>query len=196
MRPFAAVLWRTGRAHGLVVARLRYGVRGWNGDARSPVTDARWALRELTRRFPGVAVGLVGHSMGGRAALAVADDPAVISVVALAPWIEPSDRSEPLAGRRLLIAHGSLDRVTDPAASAEFAERARAFAAQVTYVDIAGEKHAMLRRPMLWHHLAAGFSVGTLFDRTMSNDAPFGTGGAQATNVVKNALAGQHSLTV
>ena len=81
------------QADGLAVVSLRHCMRGWNGDLRSPVADARWALDQFRERFGDVDVALVGHSMGGRTALAVADDPSVRSVVALAPWIEPGDAS-------------------------------------------------------------------------------------------------------
>jgi hypothetical protein len=48
----------------LAVARLRFRWRGWNGDERSPVADARWALGEVRSRYPDVPIALVGHSMG------------------------------------------------------------------------------------------------------------------------------------
>src|SRR5579875_2390195 len=69
MQPFAASLRRFGRPDGLLVARVRYTVRGWNGAQRSPVADVEQALDELTARFPDVPIALVGHSMGGRAAV-------------------------------------------------------------------------------------------------------------------------------
>ena len=191
MIPFARALVRAGGADGLVVARLRYRVRGWNGSDMSPVGDARWALDQLTTRFPNVPIGLVGHSMGGRAAMYVAGHDAVRSVVGLAPWIEPYDRADSLAGRRLLIAHGDHDRMTDPGAAAAFAERARPLAEHVTYVTVLDERHAMLRRARLWHGLAAGFTVGALLDRAFE-----GTADAAGANVVRKALAGQPSVVV
>jgi pimeloyl-ACP methyl ester carboxylesterase len=191
MIPFGTALLRAGGADGLLVAGLRYRVRGWNGSAMSPVGDARWALDQLASRFPGVPIGLVGHSMGGRAAMYVADHHAVRSVVGLAPWIEPGDRVEPLTGRRVLIAHGDRDRITDPGAAAAFAELARPLAEHVTYVTVRNGRHAMLRRARLWGDLAAGFTVGALLDL-----APEGTGDAAGANVVRDALAGQPSLVV
>ena len=68
MRPFVSSLRRHSRS-GLVVAQVRYRVRGWNGAERSPVPDTLWALDQLAARFPDVPVALVGHSMGGRAAM-------------------------------------------------------------------------------------------------------------------------------
>jgi dienelactone hydrolase len=191
MRPFATALSRAGASAGLAVVELRHVMRGWNGAAQSPVADARRALDQIRDRFGDVPVGLVGHSMGGRTALAAADDPSVRSVVALAPWIEAEDSPEPVAGRLVLIIHGTADRMTDPRASAAFAERARPLAKQVTYLTIGGERHAMLRRARLWHEVAAGFTVGALINRSLSE-----TIGAEATNLVQQALAGEHSIRV
>src|SRR6201999_3081874 len=86
MIPFARSLSRAGASDGLAVARLRYRQRGWNGSAQPPVQDASWALARLRERFPDRPIALIGHSMGGRTAMYVADDPAVRCVVGLAPW--------------------------------------------------------------------------------------------------------------
>ncbi|BDZ56407.1 alpha/beta hydrolase family protein [Barrientosiimonas endolithica] len=66
-------------------AVLRNAVRGWNGDAKSSVADAEWALGRLRERFPDVPIGVIGHSMGGRTAFELAGHPEVSSIVALAP---------------------------------------------------------------------------------------------------------------
>jgi pimeloyl-ACP methyl ester carboxylesterase len=191
MLPFAAALRRAGSPHGLVVARLRYAVRGWNGGVQSPVADARWALGRLDERFPGVPVALVGHSMGGRTALHVAAFPTVRSVVGLAPWIEETDPVAQLRGRRVLIVHGDRDRVTSPRRSAEYARAASAVAESVSYVAVRAEGHAMLRRAGVWHRLAAGFVTGVLCGAPVE-----GTAGGETTNVVGKALAGQAALVV
>lgn len=185
MIPFARAL-----AHhdGLVVARLRYRVQGWNGSQQLPVADARAALGGLRRRFGDLPFALLGHSMGGRVALTVADEPGVRAIVALAPWIEPADRIEPVTGRRLLVVHGDLDRTTDPTVSAAFARRARSVA-EVTYVSLHGSGHAMLARAGLWHQLAAAFGAAAVLDAV-----PVGT--AEVTNLVDRALAGEASLVV
>jgi alpha-beta hydrolase superfamily lysophospholipase len=191
MRPFTTALRHAGAGAGLAVVELRHVVRGWNGAAQSPVSDARWALEQMRERFGDVPIGLVGHSMGGRTALAVADEPGVRSIVALAPWIEAGDSPGPVTGRVVLIVHGTLDRMTDPRASAAFAERARLLAEQVTYLTISGERHAMLRRAQLWHELATGFTIGALLNWPLKE-----TSSAEATKVVQQALAGEHSITV
>ena len=185
MIPFERAL---ARYDGLVIARLRYRVRGWNGREQSPVVDARWALADLRARFPEQPMVLIGHSMGGRTALTIADEPRVRAVVALAPWVEPYERVEPIARRRLLVVHGDHDRITDPAASAAFAERARTVT-DVSYVNLHGAEHTMLRRARVWHELAAAFTAATVL-----GEAPTGT--ADVRNVVGRVLAGEASLVV
>jgi alpha-beta hydrolase superfamily lysophospholipase len=191
MLPFVRALRHAGADQGLVVARLRYQERGWNGPAQSPVPDARWAITELAARFPGLPLGLVGHSMGGRTAMYVADEPSVVSVVGLAPWIEPGDPIDALRGRKVLIVHGDADRVTDPAASADFTSRMRPIANSAAYVSIAGGKHAMLARAGVWHELAADFTTTALFGKTENR-----TSDAVVANVVAKALAGQPVLAL
>ena len=65
---------------------LRYRHRGWNGTGEGATEDARLALEEVRRALGDVPVVLLGHSMGGRVAVHVADDPSVRGVVALPPW--------------------------------------------------------------------------------------------------------------
>ena len=193
MRPFATALHRIGHRDGLVVARVRFVVRGWNGAARSPVHDVHWALDRLQERFPGVPAALVGHSMGGRAAVYAADHQSVSTVVGLAPWIEPGDPVDPMTGRRLLVVHGTADRITSPRSSAAFVRRATPIARSASFVSITGEHHAMLQRPALWHELAAGFVAGALLDRAPT-DLP--SGYRDTTDVLTQALAGDASVVV
>ncbi|MBU2664275.1 lysophospholipase [Actinoplanes bogorensis] len=161
MLPFA----RAGYGDGVAGWLLRNRVRGWNGAAEDPVRDARWALAEARRRHPGAPVVLVGHSMGGRVALRLAADPDVAGVCALAPWIENGDPA--VRGKAVLIAHGQRDRITDPAASAAYAARIGA-----TYVPIAHDGHAMLRRPLLWQRLVTGFVADTAVAGPRHTDRP------------------------
>lgn len=190
MRPFVTSLRRAGAEHGLAVAHLLYRMRGWNGAEASPVPDVRWALDELAQRFPDVDAALVGHSMGGRAAVHAADHPRVRAVVGLAPWIEPTDPWAPLAGRQLLVVHGDHDHMTSPANSAVFTREAGTVAKTATYVTVPGERHPMLRRPRLWHELATGYVLATLCDVP-----PEGTVGRDSAKIVQRALAGEASLT-
>ena len=127
---------------------------------RSPTS--RWALDRLAERFPDVP-GRPGRALDGRPGRDVRRRArrACGTVVGLAPWIEPGDPVEPLAGRRLLIVHGDRDRMTSPRASAAFARAGRARSpSRSAYVRVAGERHAMLRRARLWHELATGFVAG------------------------------------
>ena len=84
MIPIARRIAREGAGE-LAVFRLLNSRRGWE-TGRTPVDDVRWALEQtpeiLRRRLP---VCLVGHSLGGRAALLAAGEPPVAGAVALAP---------------------------------------------------------------------------------------------------------------
>jgi dienelactone hydrolase len=150
----ASALHRRVAADGIGVWTLRFGVRGWNGAEASPVTDALWALEQI-RRQVGVPVVVVGHSMGGRTALRVADDRSVRGVVALAPWLPENEPVRQLAGRAVTILHGTADRITDPAASARYAHRARPVAGSVALYPIERDGHGMLRRSGTWNRLIA-----------------------------------------
>ena len=189
MLPFATALHRAGGAHGLAVARLRYELRGWNGDRRSPVRDAERALEQLSSRFPDVPVALVGHSMGGRAAVYAAGYDGVRAVVGLAPWI---GRRRPgrAAGGPARAHRARHARPDDQLPQRPFAlrERAGRVADAVTFVSVEGGRHAMLRRAAVWHSL-----VSRVRDRGAARRArglPTGTAGAADANVMRQALAG------
>jgi dienelactone hydrolase len=156
MLPFVPRLLADSRGD-LAVAVIRFRVHGWNGADMSPVADATWALDRLAQRFPGLPIGVLGHSMGGRTALRVGGHPAVTAVVGLAPWLPPREPSAQLAGRSVLLVHGTADRTTDPAATAGFASRLRGEGTPVRFVQIPGEGHTMVRRARRWHRLASGF---------------------------------------
>ena len=148
----------------VLVAQVRYRLRGWNGDRADPARDtfrALDALAELTGPVPTV---LLGHSMGGRAALRAAGHPKVHGVVALAPWWPPGEPVEQTAGRHIVALHGERDHVTSPTETADCVRRARdAGAARSGMAVIAGGDHGMLRRHGLWHHTAAAL-VAHLLD--------------------------------
>jgi predicted alpha/beta-hydrolase family hydrolase len=147
---------------GSAVWLLRYSRRGWNagvGPHPSPVPDARWALDEVRRRLGSLPVVLLGHSMGARTAVAVADDPQVTGVVALAPWFPSGEPVGPLAGRRLAAAHGRADRITSFRATAEFVRRAEEVAASAELIDMGPVGHYMFRRLRTWNDVAANRSL-------------------------------------
>lgn len=137
---------------GTQVWRLRYRYRGWNGADADAAVDLRWAVQQAAVRHPDAPVILIGHSMGGRAALYAADEPNVDAVLLLAPWIEPGDPVQRLVGRRVLITHGTRDRITDP-------RRAERTAIEVgaEFVAIPGAGHTMLDRPGRWRAITQGF---------------------------------------
>jgi acetyl esterase/lipase len=75
-----------------------------------------------------------------------------------------------LRARSVLIAHGDADRVTDPALSRSYAQRAQADGIDVTYRVIPRGDHAMLRSAREWHGLAADFAEQCLVPRSADND--------------------------
>ena len=68
---------------------------------------------------------LVGHSMGGRAALRAGGDPQVAAVCALAPWTPPGEPVGHLRDQTVAILHGRGDRWVPAKLSADFAVRAQ-----------------------------------------------------------------------
>jgi len=164
--PFGRSVVRAGKGR-IALATLRYGVRGWNGEQESPLPDARWALDRVAERFGDLPVGLIGHSMGGRVALRVADHVGVPgggvrSVAALAPWVPPGESIPTLDHQTLLLAHGTADRITDPARTFELAEKLAAEGVDVELVKFPGARHSMLFPARPWHDLVAGFMVRSL----------------------------------
>jgi predicted esterase len=149
----------TGRAAraGVGVWLLRYGVRGWNARATSgpsPVPDARWALDEVRRELGDLPVVLLGHSMGARTAVAVAGDPNVTGVVALAPWLPADEPVRTLQGKHLAAAHGRADKITSARATRTFVQRAEAVAASAEFHDMGRVGHYMFRGIPDWNRFA------------------------------------------
>jgi dienelactone hydrolase len=114
-------------------------------------------VRERHGELP---VGLVGHSLGGRAALLAGDQRGVESVVALNPWVYPDDTVD-LSGRRVLFVHGTADRIAAPQ-RAELVARRLARNADVGFIRIPGGKHAMLRNGRAFDGYAAEFTAVSL----------------------------------
>jgi len=161
MIPVAAAIRQGLRGSGAVVRRPRFRVRGWNGAQASPVGDLNDALDAIAAEFGPVPVVLVGHSMGARAAVRAAGHPAVSAVAGLAPWLPPGEPAGQLAGRRVLLAHGTADSITSPAETWAFLEQARAVT-EVAAVELRDGDHPMLRRARLWHAIAAEFARAAL----------------------------------
>ena len=133
---------------GLAVWVHRFTERGWNGDGADRIADARDALIEAKELE--VPVVVLGHSMGARTAVQVADEPHVTGVVALAPWFDPRDPVRALAGKRLVAAHGTRDRITSAKATQAYLRRAAAVA-EVEYVDMGPLGHYLLTGRRRWN---------------------------------------------
>lgn len=149
---------------------MRFAVRGWNAtDDPSPVRDTRHALAELAVRHRDLPVVLVGHSMGGRTACRVADEPSVAGVVALAPWLPQGEPVAPLTGRDLRVLHGSGDTWTSAAWSRDFVERAEPVASSALWTPVPGAGHFMFRRMNTWNRFVKD-SVADLAGRRRRSD--------------------------
>lgn len=162
------------RARTTAVYLLRHRVQGWNGDgARTPdsVVDACEALSVIADRHHRPPVTLLGHSMGGRTAMAVAGMSDVVGVCALAPWLP---EGEPLpgdpAGRSYVIAHGTADTVTSPDASLAYGERLRRSGAPVARLHQTGGGHALMQHAWTWHQFVVATALG------LAGEAPLPAG--------------------
>jgi pimeloyl-ACP methyl ester carboxylesterase len=140
---------------------LRFTRRGWNGGA-DRIADARAALDAVRRDLGEVPVVLLGHSMGARAAVHVADDSSVRGVVALAPWFPPGERVTALRGKQLYAAHGSHDRITSPRATQQYVARAAEVAPVAEFRDMGPLGHYLLRGREAWNAFALQASLEVL----------------------------------
>ena len=166
MIPIARLAARIGRGE-LAVFRLLNSRRGWDA-SHTPVADAHWALEQIAARYGRVLpTCLIGHSLGGRAAVLSAARPEVRSVAALAAWVYPDDAPDDVADRSFLFVHGSADRIASPERSAALARRL-ADRNDVSYVTVKGGRHAMLSGGLPVDRLAAEFASVTLLGGTFS----------------------------
>lgn len=152
----ASLEWLVGRLAArlpeLAFLEVRYRVKSWR-QLESCVEDARAALA-AAREAGAQEIALLGFSMGGAVAVRVAADPAVTTVLGLAPWLHPELDLTPLRGRRLAIFHGELDRGlpgipgVSPELSLRAAQRARALGIDTARTTIPGALHPIaLRAP-------------------------------------------------
>lgn len=162
MLPFVSALARATRGQAVAVGEVVYRCKGWNGSRADAAVDAVAVVEAVAAAWGPVPVVLVGHSMGGRAALRAAGAPAVAGVVALAPWWPPGEPYEQAAGRRLVVVHGAADQETDPAASREIARAARAAGAETCVFTLPGGRHGMLERVGDWHAVTTRLVTGLL----------------------------------
>ncbi|MCX5398445.1 alpha/beta hydrolase [Streptomyces sp. NBC_00102] len=147
----------------VLVRRVRYGHRGWNGDRDDAFHDAVQALDELQDEAgDDLPVILLGHSMGARAALRAGGHPLVRGVVGLAPWCPPGDPVTQLSGRDVILLHSTRDRVTSPQATQSLVTRARRAGARTCLITVRGSDHAMIRRAATWHRTTTALVTGLL----------------------------------
>lgn len=172
MLPFGRVV-RERSGDRIAVVRVRHRHNGWNDQRESTAVEATHVLDRIAQEAPGVPVGLLGHSLGGRTAVRVAGHPCVRSVVGLAPRLPPGEDPTPLRGRETLLVHGTRDLVCDLAETEQFVAAATAAGIDVRLERLAGVGHLMVRHARRWHELAAEHLVRTLLDRaegTPEND--------------------------
>lgn len=157
MAPIARHLLSVGTDSGLAVWRLLFRYRGWNKDHAHPLEDVQWAIRQLRLRHGDVPIVLIGHSMGGRAAVRAAGEAGVGGVLGLAPWLPDDEPREQLAGRRLLVVHGLRDRITSAEGSRQFIREVRPMATESTYIGLRRSGHSMVGRVRTWNQLTSDF---------------------------------------
>lgn len=179
--PLARRIARTGREASLLAHVVHYRYRGWNGSAAHTACDAEWAVDEVVRRYGDVPVALAGTGVGARAALRAAGHPAVVSILALAPWLAGAGDSvspghagqtvadeEPvgqLAGRRVLLVHGTDDAHSAPELSLRLAERAKKINPDVCRFEVHTDGHSLAQHRAEVTALAEDFILGTLFEQ-------------------------------
>ncbi|MFD3733797.1 alpha/beta hydrolase [Streptomyces sp. NPDC058632] len=174
VRALGRRLSRAGRAEQLAVHAVHYRYRGWNGSEAHLARDATWAVDEAVRRYGDVPVCLAGPGMGGRAALRAGGHEAVGSVLALAPWLPEEDVAAPpepvkqLAGRQVLIVHGTHDARTDPELSFRLAARAKKANRNVCRFEVHADGHGLRQYRDEVLALCEDFVMGTLFGRALS----------------------------
>jgi predicted esterase len=153
MVPIAGVMAR--RLPSAAVYRLRFSVRGWNGDGAAVLRDARWAVDQLAVEHPGLPIVAVGHSLGARVAAQTARTAQeVVGAVGLAPWLVADDPVVGLQGVPLFVVQGTRDRTIPEHTTRAWLDRARAEGASVTSLIIERGGHPMLRYARRWHAFA------------------------------------------
>jgi dienelactone hydrolase len=160
MRAVEQHVRRAAGAHGIATALVRYRLAGWNGAAADAFSDVRWTVEQLRAEHGAdVPIVLVGHSMGGRAALRAGGDPQVVAVCALSPWTPPGEPVAHLRERTVTILHGRNDRWVPAKLSADWALRARDAGVRVARFTVPGG-HSMIRGAERWHRFVLDSVLG------------------------------------
>ncbi|MFE9748714.1 hypothetical protein ACFYOT_27730 [Saccharothrix saharensis] len=100
----------------------------------------------------------------------------------MAPWIEPGEPVDHLGGRAVLLAHGDVDRWTDPRASYHYAVRAKQITASTCRFVVHDSGHTMVGRRADWAGLVRRFvrvaldpaAADPLIAEAMTAPAPHG----------------------
>ena len=153
LRPVARTVAR--QVAGTAVYRLRFSVRGWNGDGAAALRDARWALANLRSAHPGTPIVVLGHSMGGRVAALLGGDAEVVGIVLLAPWVPSGDPAEHLAGVHVVMVQGGRDRTIPLATTQPWISHAEHTGTHLHRTVLPWGEHTMVLRFRVWHRLAA-----------------------------------------
>jgi pimeloyl-ACP methyl ester carboxylesterase len=156
---------RIARSRDLAVFRLLNSRRGW-AQGGTPLADVRRALAQVREQYGELPVVLVGHSLGGRAALLASTERGVVGAVALNAYLLPGDETLDPAGRRLLFVHGTDDRIASLPRAQSTADRL-ARRTEVEFRVVEGGKHAMLRHGATFDRAAADFAA-----RVLTDDSP------------------------
>ena len=142
---------RIAREHpGWAVAEVRSRFGSWRRRVAG-AEDGHAAIRALDA-MDRPADALVGFSLGGRVAVALAGADCVRTVVGLAAWLPDGVDLRPLIGRRLHLAHGTLDGAlpglpgVSPRISEAAAARAEALGVPSKLTMIAGGVHGVAAR--------------------------------------------------
>ena len=165
---------------------VRYRLKSWRR-LELCVEDTRAAIA-AAREQGAEKIALLGFSMGGAVAIQAAADPAVSTVIGLAPWLYPELDVSPLDGRRFAIVHGALDRGLPgvpgvaPDLSRHGYERALERGVDAVRTTMPGALHPIaLRAPWgarcRWHGRGAGQSSSA---RSSSASAPRASTGSAA----------------
>jgi len=129
---------------------VRYRIKSWRR-LELCVEDAAAAI-DAARESGAGELALLGFSMGGAVAVRNAATAGVELVAGVNPWLPPQLELGTLRGRRLVIAHGSLDAPfplipgVKPSMSPAAAERARALGVEVQREVVPRGFHAVALR--------------------------------------------------
>jgi pimeloyl-ACP methyl ester carboxylesterase len=147
----ASLEWLAGRLAPrfpeLELVEVRYRVKSWKRMLWC-IEDARAAIETAGSE----RVLVLGFSMGGAVAIQAATHPKVEGVLGLAPWIPDRLDVAPLAGKRLDVIHGTLDRWlpgipgVSPESSRRGYERARALGVPGSYTLLPRALHGIAVR--------------------------------------------------